>query len=105
MNSKPVHALPEVEADLEAAASHYLTWRPDGRGHFLDKYEETIGWIEWNPDGFPKKHGKVRHAILKNSYYIVYFVQETDRSVVIAVLDGRRDPKTVRRLINRRKIR
>jgi hypothetical protein len=53
MNSKPVEALPEVEEDLEKAIAHYLTWRSDGRVHVLDKYDETVGWIEWNPDLFP----------------------------------------------------
>ncbi len=55
MNSKPVSALPEVESDLEQAIQHYLSWRPDGKEHLLTKYEETIRWIEWNPDGFPRK--------------------------------------------------
>jgi hypothetical protein len=40
---------------LENAIAHYLTWRSDGRAHVLDKYDETIGWIEWNPDLFPSK--------------------------------------------------
>ena len=72
MKSKPVFALPHVEADLESAIEHYCSWRSDGRNHILQKYEETISWIEWNPDGFPKKHGNVQRAILKHSYYIVY---------------------------------
>lgn len=54
MKSKPVFELPEVEADLEFAIEHYYSWRADGRSHILQKYEETISWIEWNPDGFPK---------------------------------------------------
>ena len=46
MNSKPVEALPEVEADLEKAVAHYLTWPSVGRGHVLDQYDETVAWIE-----------------------------------------------------------
>ncbi len=48
-------------------------WRSDGAEHILAKYEETIHWIAWNPEAFPKKHGPVRRALLKQSYYIVYF--------------------------------
>lgn len=55
MNSKPVVALPEVYGDLENAISHYLTWRADGREHVLGSYDETIDWIAWNPDLFPKR--------------------------------------------------
>ena len=103
MRSLPVWALPEVEADLRAAIAHYSSWRSDGVEHVRQKYDETISWIGWNPEAFPKKHGAVRRAILKQSYYIVYFLVETDRSVVLAVLDGRRDPREIRGLLSRRK--
>jgi len=103
MKSKPVFELPEVERDLEAAIAHYVSWRLDGREHFLQKYEETAGWIEWNPDGFPEKYGKVQRAILKKSYYLVYFVQEETRSIILAVLDGRRNPNTIRQIVGGRR--
>ena len=69
------------------------SWRSDGAEHIRQKYDETIGWIAWNPEVFPKKYGLVRRAILKRAYYIVYFVLERDRSLVFAVLDGRREPR------------
>ncbi|MBS0633212.1 MAG: hypothetical protein JSS11_14975 [Verrucomicrobia bacterium] len=103
MKSKPVVALPEVEADLRAAMAHYASWRPDGAEQLLAKYDETVGWIEWNPDAFPRKHGSIQRAILKQSYYLVYFRQETQRSVVLAVLDGRRDPQEIQGLLKARR--
>jgi len=103
MKSKPVFELPEVERDLEAAIAHYESWRLDGREHFLQKYEETMVRIEWNPDSFPKKHGKVQRAILKQSYYLVYFMQEKTRSIILAVLDGRRNPNDILRLVSARR--
>ena len=102
MRSLPVVALPEVESDLRAAIAHYSSWRTDGEEHVLRMYDETIGWIAWNPEGFPKKYGPVRRAILKRSYYIVYFLIEADRSLVLAVLDGRRDPSEIRSLLKGR---
>ena len=102
MKSLPVFALPEVEADLRAAATHYASWRSDGAEHIRRKYEETIEWIRWNPEAFPKKHGVVRRAILKQSYYIVYFLIEADITVVLAVLDGRRDPLEIQNIVSRR---
>ena len=103
MRSLPVEALPEVEGDLRAAVAHYSSWRSDGEAHVLRMYEETIGWISWNPEAFPKKHGQVRRAILKQSYYIVYFLVEANRSLVVAVLDGRRRPSEIRSLSSDRK--
>ena len=103
MKSKPVEALPEVAADLLAAVQHYQSWRSDGGEHLLQKYEETVSWIAWNPDLFPHKFGSVQRVVLKQSYYIVYFLQETARSVILAVLDGRDDPKKQTRLIRQRR--
>ncbi len=103
MRSHPVVVLPEVEADLRAAITHYASWRPDGEAHILQQYDETIDWIGWNPEAFPKKYGAVRRAILKRSYYIVYFLIESDRSLVLAVLDGRRNPGEIRTLLTGRK--
>jgi plasmid stabilization system protein ParE len=99
----PVVSLPEVETDLRAAMAHYASWRSDGAEHVRQKYDETAGWIGWNPEAFPKKHGAVRRALLKQSYYIVYFIEERDHIVVLAVLDGRRDPEKIRRVLSRRK--
>lgn len=104
MRSLPVLALPEVEADLRKAMEHYASWRSDGAEHIRQKYDETIGWIGWNSDSFPRKHGGIRRAILKRSYYIVYFIQESDRAVVLAVLDGRRDPADITSILKRRKM-
>lgn len=102
MKSRPVVALPEGMADLRAAMDHYASWRNDGARELLEKYDDTIGSIAENPDAFPRKYGPVRRAILKRSYYLVYFLAERDRSVVLAVLDGRRNPTEVRSIIGRR---
>ena len=103
MRSKPVSALPEVEEDLKSAIAHYQSWRSDGKEHLLQKYDETINWIAWNPDLFPKKFGNIQLAILKHSYYLIYFVQEVERSLILAVLDARRNPTTIRRVITARR--
>jgi hypothetical protein len=103
VNSKPVDALAVVAEDLNAAATHYQSWRSDGAEHIIGKYDETISWIAWNPDLFPKKFGNIQKAILKQSYYIVYFIQESRRTVVLAVLDGRRHPGEIRAIVSTRK--
>ena len=99
MNSKPVITLPEVADDLRLGTAHYASWRPAGAEHFLRQFLETVGWIEWNPDSFPRKYGSVQRAIIKQSYYIVYFIQEPDRSLLLAVLDGRRSPAAIRKIV------
>lgn len=101
MNSKPVDALPEVQGDMRHAMAQDATWQTDGAVHILAKYDETVGMIERSPDSFPQKYGAVQRAILKRSYYVAYLIQEPERSLVLAVLDGRRSP-TERRIVNTR---
>ena len=31
-------------------------------------YEETVSWIGWNPETFPKKLGEVRHVLTNSNY-------------------------------------
>jgi len=103
MNSKPVKALPAVARDLKAAVAHYESWRVDGGEYILQKYDETVSWIAWNPDAFPRKIGAIQRAVLKQSYYMVYFIQEPEWSLVLAVLDGRRNPDEIRGLVGFRR--
>lgn len=71
--------------------------------HILRKYDETVSWIALNPDQFPRcRFGGIRRAILKESYYIVYFLNEANRSLVLAVLDGRRKPTVIKRMLQLR---
>lgn len=102
MKSKPVYPLDSVAADLRAAIAHYSTWRSDAEAHVIAKYEETLSWIAWNPDLFPRVLGPVQRAILKHSYYIIYFLQEEDRSIVLAVLDGRMEPRAIKKRVSAR---
>jgi hypothetical protein len=62
-------------------------------------YTETTSWIAWNPELFPVVFGRIQRAILKHSYYIVYFIQEKERTIVLAVLDGRMKPSSIRKLV------
>jgi plasmid stabilization system protein ParE len=102
MKNLPMVALPEVEGDLGEAMAHYASWRSDGAAHVLGRYEKTVKEIGGNPESFPQRYGAVRRAILKRSYYIVYFIAETERVLVLAVLDGRRDPEEIRRMLKGR---
>ena len=103
MSAKRVQALEAVQADLEYARGFYDSWKPGGGEEILRKYFEAVEWIEWNPDLFPRKFGVIQRVILKRSYFIVYFFQEAERSIVLAVLDARRNPRAIRKLLTTRK--
>ena len=103
MSAKRVEALEAVQADLEYAKSFYESWKPGGGNEILQKYFDALEWIEWNPDLFPRKFGIIQRVLLKRSYFVVYFFQESDRSVVVAVIDARRNPRIIRKMVNRRR--
>ena len=103
MSAKRVEVLEAVQAELEYARSFYESWKPGGGDEILRKYFDALEWIEWNPDLFPRKFGVIQRVLLKRSYFVVYFLQEQERSVIVAVLDGRRGPRAIRKLIHHRR--
>lgn len=59
-------------------------------------------WIEWNPEQFPKKYRFFRRAIIRRTYFGIYFVIEPTVTTVVAVLDMRNDPRVIRSLLKLR---
>lgn len=55
MRRQKVEALEAVEDDVRSATAFYESWRSDGRRYFEDQLSETLSWIEWNPELFPKR--------------------------------------------------
>ena len=73
MKSQPVEFLEFVEPDLRYARAFYDSWRSAGGDWFQDKFRETVSWIEWNPKLFPRKYRLFRRAIIRRSYFGVFF--------------------------------
>jgi len=96
MKSQPVEFLGSIEADLNQAREFYASWLADGARIFRDKFRETVSWIEWNPELFSKAHGHFRRAIIRKTYFAIYYVIEADKTLVIAVLDMRQNPRFIR---------
>ena len=67
MRSQRVEALEAVAADLLYAREYYDSWRSDGSAYFKGQFDETVAWIEWNPELFPRKYRFFRRAIIRNT--------------------------------------
>ena len=102
MRTQPVEFLEFVELDLRQAHDFYDSWQTRGAEKFQAKFRETIAWIEWNPELFPRKYQHFRRAIIRKTYFGIYYVMEPAVTVVVAVLDLRRDPRAMRQLLNLR---
>ena len=102
MQNQPVEFLPWVEHDPTYAMDFYDSWLTNGAGRFLNRFRETVTWIEENPGQFPKKHRFFRRAIIRRTYFGLYFAIEPGVTTVVAVLDMRNDPRVIRSLLNLR---
>ena len=104
MRSQPVEFLAYVEDDLHYAYSYYDSWLADGSIWFRERLHETVAWIEWNPEMFPKKYRFFRRAVIRRSYFGIFFAVEPEVTSVVAIRDMRDDPREIQRLLlNRRK--
>ena len=99
MRSQPVEFLASVEEDLRYAYDYYDSWLADGSIWFRERFRETVAWVEWNPEMFPKKHRFFRRAVIRRSYFGIFFAIEPEVTSVVAVRDMRDDPKEIRRLL------
>ncbi|WP_395717293.1 type II toxin-antitoxin system RelE/ParE family toxin [Prosthecobacter sp.] len=102
MKSQPVEFLEPVEHDLRYAREFYESWKLHGARDFMQRFRESVAWVEWNPEMFPRKHRQFRRAIIRRSYFGIYYVIEPKVTTVAAVLDMRRDPRSIRELLESR---
>jgi len=99
---QPVEFLDFVEDDLRHAHAFYDSWQHEGARRFQERFRETIDWIEWNAELFPRKYRFYRRAIIRRSHFAAFYAIEPKVTTVVAVLDMRRDPRTIRRLLKTR---
>jgi plasmid stabilization system protein ParE len=92
---------PDAQADILAAARFYETER-EGLGlEFLDEFDRTCALIQENPMAFTLVGDPVRRVLLRRFPYGVFYEPGDDCDTVLAVVDLRRDPETIRRAYHR----
>ena len=52
---------------------------------------------------FPRQYRVFRRAIIRRSYFAIYYVIEPQVTTVVAVLDMRREPQSIHDLLKGRK--
>lgn len=92
-----------MEHDLRYAREFYESWKWQGAEDFMQRFRESVAWIEWNPEMFSRRYRHFRRAIIRRSYFGIYYVIEPEVTTVVAVLDMRRDPRTIRKILRVRK--
>ena len=82
-----------AERDLEEAEDWYNGQQSDLDAEFRGVVSDLFERLADNPRIYPRVHGNVHRVVLRRFPYLVYFVIEGSRVVILAVLDSRRDPR------------
>ena len=89
---RAVRLLPEALEDL-LETRHWYSRREAGLGlAFAEAIAAAIERIVHDPASFPRVHGMVRRLVVGQFPYAVYFREEGDVILVLAV-HGRQDPR------------
>lgn len=84
----------EAEADLAKAAAWYEEQRAGLGLEFTRAVRALLATIERDPLRYPLARREVRRALVRRFPYAVYFLAESDTTIVIGCLPVRRDPQT-----------
>jgi plasmid stabilization system protein ParE len=99
----PVVALADVVDDVQAAYDYFES-RVLGAGErFLERYFAATDEVGLNPEAFAVKFDDCRRALIRRSNLAIYYFVEPQRAVIVAVIDARRHPRLIRRLVRGRR--
>lgn len=84
---------PLAQAELDDAAAWYERQQSGLGLRFLTVVDHVFNRIRETPLQFPSVHADVRRALLQTFPYAVYFRENEDSVVILAVLHLRRDPR------------
>jgi toxin ParE1/3/4 len=94
---KPLLRSARADADVEEAVDYLLAEAPDAVAGFIDDLEQAFAHIGRHPATGSPRYGHeldlpgVRHWPCKRHPYLVFYLEQHDRILVVRVLDGRRD--------------
>ncbi|HEX4122840.1 MAG TPA: type II toxin-antitoxin system RelE/ParE family toxin [Verrucomicrobiae bacterium] len=91
---RPVIVLRRIaEKEYDAAVARYENERKGLGTEFRAVIEQHFQRIAENPGLFPKVRGEVRRAVVLRRFpFVIHFVVEPKRIVILSVFHTRRDP-------------
>ena len=83
---------PAADRDIDGAFSWYERQQVGLGNQFLTSLNNTVEMIRAGPESYPVVRHSIRRAVLGRFPYLVFYVVEPDRVVVLACLHASRDP-------------
>ncbi len=84
---------PEAEADVAEAYAWYEERVPGLGPNFLLRLDAALSSIQRDPKMYPIVHENVRRCLIHRFPYGIFYVFESNRIVILAVLHAKRDPR------------
>jgi plasmid stabilization system protein ParE len=89
--------LQQADADIQAAFDRYENYQ-EGRGEvFMHHLDAAFTLLRQNPEMAPPYAGSYRRMLVRDFPYGIFYSVQPSRLVVVAVMDLRQDPETIRR--------
>jgi plasmid stabilization system protein ParE len=85
---------PDAQRDIEEAAFHYESQRPELGDRFLNEFDQLLERISSNPLQFPGVGRGVQRGLFHRFPYAVYFIAAREIITVLACLHQHRHPDT-----------
>ena len=82
----------KAEDDIRTVLRWYETQNPTLGDQFLFELRRTLEQIGQFPESSPVVRKNVRRALVRRFPYLVFYVAESTRVVILAVLHNSRDP-------------
>ena len=82
----------KAEDDIRTVLRWYETQNPTVGDHFLIELRRTLEQIGQFPESSPTVRKNIRRALVKRFPYLVFYIAEATRVVILAILHTSRDP-------------
>lgn len=96
MKSYPLIVRSRAERDIAVAIGDYEAIATGLGAMFLARTDAAMVAIQRAPEGYRKSHGEFRHLVLRRFPFGVFYVFDGEIISVVAVLNLRQDPDSIR---------
>jgi plasmid stabilization system protein ParE len=84
----------EAERDLAEAVEYYDSQRPGLGDEFLNRMRDTFKLLTENPFLATRSYKGIRQTMVAQFPFVVCYLVEGDRIIVLAIFHGHRDPSS-----------
>lgn len=91
---RPLVIRPEAEAEMTEAFDWYEERIPGLGNDFLLCVDATLNSIARSPELYPRIYRIARRALIRRFPYEIFFLDETDKIIVLSVFHAKRNPKS-----------